>query len=220
MGQLIPNSDICLQLSLTSPASSSFLSPKIHLKVGPDGEVTLPNTMDVLTCMEGEKRFYLNGPIASDLEYTVTVEGVGDGILRRQVYGEKVKRVDVGVVGNPGEMKGVRKVEVGGGGKVGEVQGTLFLPEVPGPGVLCLSGAGGVRVSFHNTEKQKCVMLKICCLSRPGRHCSIFGWQRLYHSCSCLFWTSRPSQVKNAVLFLRSISPKLQELCQSSIGVL
>merc|ERR1712156_1228261 len=24
-------------------------------------------------------------------------------------------------------------------------QGTLFLPEVPGPGALCLSGAGGVR---------------------------------------------------------------------------
>ena len=87
--------------------------------------------------MEGERRFYVNGPIARDLEYTVTVEGVGSGILRRQVYGEKVKRVDVGGVGNPGEMKGVRKVEVGGGGKVGEVQGTLFLPEVPGPGARC-----------------------------------------------------------------------------------
>ena len=98
----------------------------------------LPNTMDVLTCMEGERRFYVNGPIAKDLEYTVTVEGVGSGILRRQVYGENVKRVEVGG---------------GGEGKAGEVKGTLFLPDRPGPGVLCLSGAGGVRVSESLTEQ-------------------------------------------------------------------
>ena len=94
--------------------------------------------MDVLTCMEGERRFYVNGPIAKDLEYTVTVEGVGSGILRRQVYGEKVARVEVGG---------------GGEGKAGEVKGTLFLPDPPGPGVLCLSGAGGVRVSESLTEQ-------------------------------------------------------------------
>ena len=88
--------------------------------------------MDVLTCMEGEGRFYINGPIFKDLEYTVTVEGVGSEILRRQVYGENVTRV-----------------ELGGEGKSGEVQGTLFLPEHPGPGVLCLAGAGGTRVSFE-----------------------------------------------------------------------
>ena len=93
--------------------------------------MNLPNTMDVLTCMEGERRFYVNGPITKDLEYTITVEGVGSGILRRQVYGENVARVEVG----------------GGEGKAGEVQGTLFLPDPPGPGVLCLSGAPGVRVS-------------------------------------------------------------------------
>ena len=52
--------------------------------------------MDVLTCMEGEGRFYISGPMAKDLEYTVTVEGVGSGILRRQVYGENVRRVEVG----------------------------------------------------------------------------------------------------------------------------
>ena len=88
--------------------------------------------MDVLTCMEGESRFYVNGPIAKELEYTVTVESVGSGIFRRQVYGENVERV-----------------EVGGGGmdKAGKVQGTLFIPDHPGPGVLCLTGAGGVRVS-------------------------------------------------------------------------
>ena len=134
-GPLVPNSDVCLQLSLTSPSASSstFLSPKIPLKVGPDGKVNLPNTMDVLTCTEGDRRFYVNGPIARDLEYTVTVEGVGSGILRRQVYGENGRRV-----------------EVGRGGKAGEVQGTLFLPDIPGPGVLCLSGAGGARVSFED----------------------------------------------------------------------
>ena len=87
--------------------------------------------MDVLTCMEGEGRFYVSGPMPNNLEYTVTVEGVGEGILKRQVYGENVRRVDLG------------------GGKAGEVQGTLFLPEVPGPGVLCLAGAGGARVSFE-----------------------------------------------------------------------
>ena len=61
-----------------------------------------------------------------------TVEDVGSGILRRQVYGENVERV-----------------EVGGGGvdKAEKVQGTLFIPDRPGPGVLCLTGAGGVRVS-------------------------------------------------------------------------
>ena len=88
--------------------------------------------MDVLTCMEGKGRFYDSGPISNDLEYTVTVEGVGEGILRRRVYGENVRRVELG------------------GGKAGEVQGTLFLPEIPGPGVLCLSGAGGARVRFED----------------------------------------------------------------------
>ena len=43
--------------------------------------------MDVLTCMEGEGRFYVSGPIANNLEYTVMVEGVGEGIFRRQVVG-------------------------------------------------------------------------------------------------------------------------------------
>ena len=88
--------------------------------------------MDVLSCMEGKGRFYDSGPISNYLEYTVTVEGVGEGILRRRVYGENVRRVELGR------------------GKAGEVQGTLFLPEVPGPGVLCLSGAGGARVSFED----------------------------------------------------------------------
>ena len=88
--------------------------------------------MDVLSCMEGKGRFYDSGPISNDLGYTVTVEGVGEGILRRRVYGENVRRVELG------------------GGKAGEVQGTLFLPEVPGPGVLCLSGAGGARVRFED----------------------------------------------------------------------
>ena len=81
--------------------------------------------------MEGEGRFYVNGPIARHLEYTVTVGAVGSGILRRQVYGENVRRV-----------------EVGGEGKAGEVQGTLFLPEKPGPGVLCMKGVAGAAVSF------------------------------------------------------------------------
>ena len=88
--------------------------------------------MDVLTCMEGKGRFYVSGPISNYLEYAVTVEGVGEGILRRRVYGENVRRVGLG------------------GGKAGEVQGTLFLPEFHGPGVLCLSGAGGARVSFED----------------------------------------------------------------------
>ena len=80
-GPLVPNSDVCLQLSLTSPSASSstFLSPKLPLKVGPDGKVNLLNTMDVLTCMEGERRFYVNGPIARGLEYTVTVHCSGGG---------------------------------------------------------------------------------------------------------------------------------------------
>ena len=107
----------------------------MHLKVGQDGKAILPNTMDVLSCMEGTGRFYVNGPMENDLEYSVAVEGVGEGILRRQVYGENVRRVEVGG-GNPG-------------GNPGKVQGTLFLPELPGPGVLCLSGAGGARVSFE-----------------------------------------------------------------------
>ena len=87
--------------------------------------------MDLLTCMEGKGRFYVSGPIANDLEYSVTVEGVGDAVLRRRVYGENVRRVELG------------------GGKAGQVQGTLFLPDIPGSGVLCLSGAGGARVSFE-----------------------------------------------------------------------
>ena len=87
--------------------------------------------MDALSCMEGEGRFYVSGPIANDLEYTVTVEGVGEGILRRRVFAENVRRVELG------------------GGEAGQVQGTLFLPEIPGPGVLCLSGAGGARVGFE-----------------------------------------------------------------------
>ena len=103
----------------------------MHLKVGQDGKAILQNTMDVLACMEGEGRFYVSGPIANDLEYTVTVEGVGEGILRRRVYAENVRRVELG------------------GGEAGQVQGTLFLPEIPGPGVLCLSGAGGARVGFE-----------------------------------------------------------------------
>ena len=84
--------------------------------------------MDVLSCMQGKGRFYVNGPVANDLEYNVTVAGVGEGVLRRRVYPETVRRVEVG------------------DGEPGKVQGTLFLPEVPGPGVLCLAGAGGVRV--------------------------------------------------------------------------
>ena len=131
VGQLVPASDVSLQISIPSFASPSpFLTPKFHLNVGQDGKAILPNTMDVLTCMEGEGRFYVSGPIANNLEYAVTVEGVGEGILKRQVYGENVRRVEVG------------------GGKAGQVQGTLFLPEVAGPGVLCLAGAGGARVGF------------------------------------------------------------------------
>merc|ERR1712130_179169 len=128
VGQLVPTSDVSLQISIPSFASQSpFLTPKLHLKAGHDGKAILPNTMDLLTCMEGKGRFYVSGPIANDLEYTVTVEGVGEGILRRRVYSENVRRVELG------------------GGKAGQVQGTLFLPKIPGPGVLCLSGAGGAR---------------------------------------------------------------------------
>lgn len=88
--------------------------------------------MDVLSCMQGKGRFYVNGPVANNLEYHVTVAGwVGEGVLKRRVYPETVRRVEVGA------------------GEPGKVQGTLFLPEVPGPGVLCLSGAGGVRVSLR-----------------------------------------------------------------------
>ena len=32
--------------------------------------------MDVLTCMDGKGRFYVNRPISNNLEYTATVEGV------------------------------------------------------------------------------------------------------------------------------------------------
>ena len=113
----------------------------MHLKVGQDGKAILPNTMDVLACMEGEGRFYVSGPIANDLEYTVTVEGVGEGTLRRRVYGENVRRVELGG-GEAGQVPS------------GQVQGALFLPEIPGPGVLCLSGAGGARVSFEEEFNQ------------------------------------------------------------------
>ena len=102
--------------------------------------------MDVLSCMEGKGRFYVNGPMENDLEYSVAVEGVGEGILRRQVYGENVRRVEVGG-GNPGEVHPGNPGNLSG--NPGEVQGTLFLPELPGPGVLCLSGAGGARVSYE-----------------------------------------------------------------------
>jgi len=128
VGSLVPNSEVCLQLSLRSPASSDpFLSSKLHLKVSPDGTATFPNTMDVLSRMEGKGRFYVNGSIDNNLEYTVTVEGVGSTMWKRGVYGDDVSRVEVG------------------GGKPGQVQGTLFLPSEPGPGVLCLAGVGGVR---------------------------------------------------------------------------
>ena len=128
--------------------------------------------MDVLTCMEGERRFYVNGPIAKDLEYTVTVEGVGSGILRRQVYGENVRRVEVGGGGKAGE------VEVGRGGKAGEVQGTLFIPERPGPGVLCMKGVAGVAVSFRDNKHIMlcakalwlCMSFNHMCSSRMLRH--------------------------------------------------
>ena len=113
----------------------------MHLKVGQDGKAILPKTMDVLACMEGEGRFYVNGPMANDLEYTVTVEGVGEGTLRRRVYGENVRRVELG----GGEARQVPS---------GQVQGTLFLPEIPGPGVLCFSGVGGARVSFEEEFNQ------------------------------------------------------------------
>ena len=130
VNQLVPNSAASLQISLPS-ATSQFLSPKLDLCVGRDGRAILPNTTDVLSCMEGKGRFYVNGPVANNLEYNVTVAGVGEGVLRRRVYPETVRRVEVGA------------------GEPGKVQGTLFLPEVPGPGVLCLSGAGGVRVSLR-----------------------------------------------------------------------
>ena len=48
----------------------------MHLKVGQDGKAVLPNTMDMLTCMDGKGRFYVNRPISNNLEYTATVEGV------------------------------------------------------------------------------------------------------------------------------------------------
>ena len=145
--------------------------------------------MDVLSCMEGKGRFYVNGPMENDLEYSVAVEGVGEGILRRQVYGENVRRVEVGG-GNPGEVHPGNPGNPGG--NPGKVQGTLFLPELPGPGVLCLSGAGGARVSFD--EEKTWFWLTF---ASPGRHSSIFGWQRLHHSCSCLLWLSRSSQVED-----------------------
>ena len=130
VGQLVPNSRASLQISLPS-ATSQFLSPKLDLCVGQDGRAVLLNTMDVLSCMQGKGRFYVNGPVANNLEYNVMVEGIGEGVLKRLVYPETVRRVEVGA------------------GEPGKVQGTLFLPEVPGPGVLCLSGAGGVRVSLR-----------------------------------------------------------------------
>ena len=104
VGSLVPNSEVCLQLSLRSPASSeSFLSSKFHLKVSPDGTATFPNTMDVLSRMEGKGRFYVNGPIDKNLEYTVTVEGVGSTMWKRGVYGDDVSRVEVGG-GQPGQV--------------------------------------------------------------------------------------------------------------------
>ena len=128
--------------------------------------------MDVLACMEGEGRFYVSGPMPNNLEYTVTVEGVGEGILRRQVYGDNVRRVELG------------------GGKAGQVQGTLFLPEVPGPGVLCLSGAGGARVSFNG----RLILVKFNFLTRKTRQ----------H-----FWLAKASPLLLLLILGRQVYPGL-----------
>ena len=59
--------------------------------------------MDGLSRMEGKGRFYVNGPIDNNLEYTVTVEGVGSTMWKRGVYGDDVSRVEVGG-GKPGQV--------------------------------------------------------------------------------------------------------------------
>ena len=120
--------------------------------------------------MQGKGRFYINGPVANDLEYNVTVAGVGEGVLRRLVYPETVRRVEVGA------------------GEPGKVQGTLFLPEVPGPGVLCLSGAGGVRVSWR-LHRSKLI-------SQLGGHSRLLGWQRVHHLGLGILWHRRSSEVR------------------------
>ena len=53
--------------------------------------------------MEGKGRFYVNGPIDKNLEYTVTVEGVGSAMWKRGVYGDDVSRVEIGG-GQPGQV--------------------------------------------------------------------------------------------------------------------
>ena len=131
---LAPDQDLTLQLALPSLAKSpsTFLSPLVALTADPQGRALLADTRAMVACMEAEveptRRYYTTGPFPGHLAYTATVDQGGrrcHGEVRRTVYGEEVQRVPLG--------------------EEGEVQGTLFLPEVPGPGVLCISGAAGVR---------------------------------------------------------------------------
>lgn len=131
---LAPGQDLTLQLALPSldRRPSTFLSPLVPLAADPQGRAVLTETREMAASMEVEeeqtRRYYTTGPFPSHLLYTATMEQGGRSChreVRRTVYGEEVQRVALG--------------------EEGEVQGTLFLPEVPGPGVLCLAGAAGVR---------------------------------------------------------------------------
>ena len=74
--------------------------------------------------MEGKGRFYVNGSIDNNLEYTVTVEGVGSTMWKRGVYGDDVSRVEVG------------------GGKPGQVHISSNI----GPQNICLVWTGSVEI--------------------------------------------------------------------------
>ena len=98
-----------------------------------------------------------------------------------------------------------------GGGKAGQVQGTLFLPETPGPGVLCLSGAGGARVSPEDK-----VMVSFPRQEDTAAFLAGKGFTTL-----ALAYFGAPGLPRFQLTFLSGESfGQLQELRQSFLGVL